>query len=114
MIGLSAGARSNPTFHWVRNLLCKHSQEVIDEFDLKQCSAFAFLWNWLRNHIHPEVIENFDTWMNTKMLPRMSPEWRKLSKQGSYTVHLPNQPPLTFNNIELAPPAGVMASNYAR
>lgn len=88
-------------------------QEQIDEFDRKQCSAFALLWNWLHCHLHSDVIANFDEWMDSSMLPCMTPQWQELSKIGSYTVDLPDRS-FTFNNVKLAPPAGVMASNYAR
>lgn len=113
MIGLSTGARNKPSFHWVRNLLRKHSQDEIDEFDRKQCSAFTFLWNWLRTHLEKEILENFDAWMNRDIVPCMTPQWKELSKTGSYTVDLPHKS-LSFDNVSLAPPAGVMASNYAR
>lgn len=113
MIGLSAGARNKPCFHWVRNLLKKHSQENIDEFDAKQCSSFAFFWNLLRHRLPLEVLGNFDKWMADAMLPRMTPEWKELSEKGSYSINLPGRS-FTFNNVQLAPPAGVMAHNYAR
>lgn len=114
MIGLSAGARNKPCFHWVRNLLRKHSQEVIDEFDAKQCSSFAFFWNLLRHRLPLKILEDFDKWMADAMLPRMTPEWKELSeKKGSYSINLPDRS-FTFNNVQLAPPAGVMAHNYAR
>lgn len=51
--------------------------------------------------------------MDETMIPSMSPEWQELSRQGSYTIELPNQS-MTFNDVPLAPPAGVMAHNYAR
>ncbi len=115
MIGLSAGARSKLAFHWVCNLLSrKHSQYTIDDFNQKQCSAFTFLWNWLWCNLHKEILDNFDEWMNTTMIPCMTPEWQELSKKGSYTIELEGQDPMTFNNIELAPPAGMMVSNYVR
>lgn len=113
MIGLSGGARSKPCFDWVRNLLKKHTQDQIDEFDSKQCSAFAFFWNLLRHRLPLEILANFDKWMQEDMMPRMSPEWKNLATKGSYSVDLPGQH-YTFGNAELAPPAGVMAHNYSR
>jgi hypothetical protein len=113
MIGLSGGARSKPCFNWVRNLLKKHTQDQIDDFDVKQCSAFAFFWNLLRHRLPLEVLADFDKWMLKDMMPRMSPEWKDLAKKGSYSVDLPGRY-FTFDDVELAPPAGVMAHNYSR
>lgn len=113
MIGLSGGSRSKPCFDWVRNLLRKNSQDQIDAYDAKQCSAFAFFWNLLRHRLPKNILENFRFWMDNDMMPRMSPEWKKLAKTGSYSIDLPGQH-YTFENVELAPPAGVMAHNYSR
>ncbi len=114
MIGLSAGARSKPCFHWVRNLLKKHTQDEIDDFDSKQCSAFAFFWNLLRHRLPLEILANFDGWMNTEMVPRMTTQWKDLETKGSYSIDLPFGRNFEFHGVDLAPPAGIMAHNYSR
>lgn len=114
MIMLLAAPRNKPAFHWVRNLLHKFTPEEITDFDAKQCSAFAFFWNWLYCHLNKDILKNFDDWMGSAILPHMTSEWQKMSKTGSYTINLPGCVPLKFNNVKLAPPTDVMAPNYAR
>ena len=41
LAGFSAGARSNPQFHWARNLIRKLSPEAALSFRQRQSSAFA-------------------------------------------------------------------------
>ncbi len=93
-------------------MLKKYTQDQVDDFDAKKCDAFNFFWNLLRHRLPLEVLADFDTWMEKDLIPRMSPQWKDLEKKGSYSLDFPGRH-YTYHNVELAPPAGVMAHNYS-
>lgn len=120
-IGYSAGARKRPQFHWVRNLLSrKVDQETINDLDKKTSSAFTLLWNLCKIILPSEVIEDFDEFMKREDMVRMgAPEDAATHAigigpaVGSYTVNV-GDVGFEFHNVEMAPPCGVVAQNYAR
>ncbi|KAJ3560557.1 hypothetical protein NP233_g10760 [Leucocoprinus birnbaumii] len=113
-IGFSAGARSQPNFHWVRNLLKKFPKDNIEKYNKDQCAVFAFFWNLLIHQLPSEVISDFRNFMNKNLLPVMNPDWIDFTEQkGSYALPVGDQIH-TFHGVELAPPQAVMSRNYSR
>ncbi len=114
IVGFSAGARSKPQFHWVRNLLRKMSDDDALDFRWEQSSAFALIWNILRKRLPPEIQKEWIGWLKNGKFPAMNPEWADhADNRGSYSICVKGET-IKFNNAELAPPTGVMAQNYAR
>ncbi|GLB39703.1 hypothetical protein LshimejAT787_0702130 [Lyophyllum shimeji] len=123
-MGYSAGARSKPSFHWVRNLLSKAGgPAAAAESDRKASCVYALAWQLLRGHLPEEVIRDFDDFMEKTKLKRMdgngqlSPGILNCTQSpggaGSYSVNA-NGHEFSFHHVELAPPAGVFGENYAR
>ncbi|GLB37799.1 hypothetical protein LshimejAT787_0408500 [Lyophyllum shimeji] len=115
-MGYSAGARSKPAFHWVRNLLSKAGgPAAAAESDCKASCVYALAWQLLRGHLPEEVICDFDDFMEKTALRRMDGNGRMSSggAAGTYSVTA-NGHEFHFHDAELAPPAGVFGENYAR
>ncbi|KAF8310426.1 hypothetical protein F5887DRAFT_1081455 [Amanita rubescens] len=110
-IGYSAGSRSKPSFNWVRNV--RSTKTDARDLDQRTCSAFAFFWNLCRGWLPPQIIVDIDRWITKSGLPAMNATRQLGSHKGSYNL-IVNGIPFTFSDVHLAPPAGVMARNYAR
>jgi hypothetical protein len=111
--GYSAGARSKPHFDWVRNLLVKMTAAEMDELNYKTSSAFAVFWNMLKTHMPKDIIDDITDFCDVIGIYRMDANRGLPSSTGTYTMELEGLP-IQFNDVELAPPCGVMAANYAR
>ena len=80
----------------------------------RSSSVFALAWNMFRNQLPEEIISEFDTFLKKSNIHRMNPSGGRGKKErGSYTI-CDGDYPVKFCNVELAPPAGFFASNYAR
>lgn len=116
-MGLSAGALSRTILGWVRNITKdKKNLEKHDQINIDASSAFAVLWGLLRTLLLPEIVNNFNEW-----LQKIGPKYRMDGNntmgsgdgRGNWGISLGRRR-FEFNNAELAPPAGVMAENYCR
>ncbi|KAI1784793.1 hypothetical protein LXA43DRAFT_1100986 [Ganoderma leucocontextum] len=113
--GYSAGARSKPAFHWVRNLLRKEglTAEFLASADYQTSCLFAVGWNMCRAQLPGEIMDNWVDWLQSNALPRMDAGIGIDGTLGDYEVPLGDQL-VTFHNAELAPPTGLLNQNYAR
>ncbi|KAH9912790.1 hypothetical protein B0H21DRAFT_659601, partial [Amylocystis lapponica] len=113
LAGFSAGARSQPSFDWARNLLSKrHSPEFIHGLHHREASFFALQWNLMKARLPGEVMDDFEAFFERTGMCRMDTEQGKTA-YGDYTIqkgeHLIN-----FKHVEMAPPSGMFGGNYAR
>jgi hypothetical protein len=117
-LGYSAGARSQPSFHWVRNIVLRNldAAEIADN-DRKTSSVFAFAWQLMRNRLPPEIMQDFDVFLQSSQLKRMDGNGSMCQShgdiQGTYEVSI-GRKVFDFCQAELAPPAGVFGTNYSR
>jgi hypothetical protein len=117
-VGVSAGARSNPSFGWVRNIRSKElSGKLVDELDRKTAHAFSLLWMLIRRRLPDEVSDDLVTWLAESGIYRMNKEavkhLREQSDVGEIELEI-DEHTFNFQWAELAPPSGVMAVNYSR
>jgi hypothetical protein len=115
-VGYSAGSRSAPAFHWVKNLLSKRiPQEEVDAMDKRASSAFAFAWNLGRSKLPDEVIQDFDQFLADTDIKHMDARGLLVDERGDnvYTAEIGDQV-FEFHGANLAPPQGVFGKNYAR
>ncbi|KAK7019421.1 hypothetical protein VNI00_018076 [Paramarasmius palmivorus] len=113
MAGWSAGARSAPQFHWVRNLLKKTAETEAHKLAREGASAFALMWNMCRGILPAVVIEDIERFIETSGIHRMDVGEDGSGPTGQYTVPIDGGW-ATFRNAAMAPPCGVFARNYAR
>ena len=116
LLGYSAGSRSCPHFDWVRNITAGDlSQSDIDKANSDASSLFAFTWQMMRKKIPDEVIADFDCFMKETGMPRMGGlgTTGADASKGEYEVYADGNP-FVFDNVELAPPSGVIGQNYSR
>lgn len=114
-VGFSGGARSKPSFHWARNLLSKtHDLHCLKTFDYSCSSAFALLWNMCSSRLPPSIIDDFNTFLNTTRITRLSnsSDFHGI-QEGSYSVPIGDEV-VEFKSAELAPPVGFFGMDYAR
>lgn len=111
-VGFSAGSRSAPAFDWVRNLPAKIDPTERDKMNKNISAAFALFWNLCRFWLPPVVINDIDKFMeDTKIYP-MDGSARTGKLSGKYEV-IVDGVEFEFTDARLAPPAGVVAQNYA-
>lgn len=131
-LGYSAGARSAPKFDWVRNIVRERSFPIgtREERDRESSCAFALLWNLARNKVPAEVIADLEQFAEDLKIGRMDDHGTMAGdgggaagmagtiagaagSTGTYSLQS-GENIFTFHGVELAPPTGVMAANYAR
>lgn len=129
-LGYSAGARSKPAFHWVRNVQKprSHAPGTEEKRDRDASCAFAYFWNLAKNRVPEEVIADFESFMASLEIGRMDGRSTMAGdgagakagtlagesiSTGEYSISPSNQV-YAFHNAQLAPPTGVMAANYSR
>ena len=117
-VGYSAGARSKPTFDWVRNILSKRtSSNTIDILDRESSHAFSLFWMLIRKKLPSEISDDIISWLNKTGIPRMNKNalsnLGEESEIGSIDLDIAGNI-FSFHSAELAPPAGAMAVNYSR
>ena len=114
MAGYSPGSRAGLKFDWAKNLRSPNlPNDVVKQMNYKTSSAFAFFWNLCRAWLPGVIIADFDDFMAKTGIPAMDGNRRLNSIDGDYEATIGG---LTykFNNVQLAPPQGAMAVNYAR
>ena len=126
-VGFLAGARSTPMFDWVRNLTTViHESHVIDDLDYEVSSVFALFWNMLKKKAPEVVIQDITKFLRDEQITQMNPCGLNTlppsssstaslpdSSWGIYTMKLGSHDAITVK-ADLAPPAGVFATNYCR
>ncbi len=113
--GYSAGARSKPSFNWVRNIISRNdtSADFLASSDFRTSCLFALGWNMCRSVLPRDVMEEWETFLEAKRLPRMDAGVGTQSASGNVTVPL-GDTSVTFHGMELAPASGLLNQNYAR
>ncbi len=76
-------------------------------------AAFALFWNLCRSWLPDEIIRDIDDFVAAHGLPSMDPTAITPTQDGAYTIAI-GDTNFDFHDVRLAPPMGVMASNYAR
>ncbi|KAJ3980303.1 hypothetical protein F5890DRAFT_1419882 [Lentinula detonsa] len=111
--GFTAGSRARPSFDWARNFLnpSRHPQSEQEAMRYEAASVFAMFWNMVQKVCPSAVID--DRFMEQTGLISMDP--KEFSGQGGseYTVNYEGSN-ITFKGVDMAPPSGVFAQNYAR
>jgi hypothetical protein len=117
-VGISAGARSNPTLDWVRNITTRQlSDDSVDDLDRKTAHAFSILWMLIRRKLPDELSDDLVTWLIETGIYRMNKDvvrgFREQDDKGEIELDIGGNS-FNFQWAELAPPSGVMAANYSR
>lgn len=113
-IGWLPGSRTKTHFDWVRNFLNpKLSEEIRDKYWTRASSAFALFWNMTRSFGPPEVVKDFENFMEVLGIPAMDPALYRPGPAQEYTVPV-NGTNIVFTNAHMAPPQGAFARNYGR
>lgn len=76
-------------------------------------AAFAVFWNLCRSWLPDEIICDIDKFVAAHGPPSMDPTATAPAQDGAYTITI-GDAAFDFHDVRLAPPMGVMASNYAR
>jgi len=98
----------------VKNIQSKKVHpDSIKDLDYKTSSAFALFWNMAKAHIDDDIIADFTKIFDEIGIFRMDANTRLPPGTGVYTVEVEGIP-IEFHNVELAPPQGMLAINYAR
>ncbi len=111
-MGWSAGSRSSPHFDWVRNITATHlSESEVNTANREASSLFALAWQMMQSILPPEIVADFNNFVEAKGVPRMDGNGQL--ENGTYEVLIDGST-FTFCNVELAPPGGVICQNYSR
>lgn len=112
--GYSAGARSAPTFDWARNIRSRRTtKETVQNLDTDTSAVFAMFWNMCRAWLPDEIIKDIDAFTRRTRIPLMDGGHRIDANTGKYAVFIDGIE-IEFYDALLAPPTGVMSTNYAR
>lgn len=113
--GYSAGARSKPSFAWVRNILCKRelTPDFIASSDYRTSCLFAIAWNICRSRLPAVVMGDWLEFNQKNQLPRMDGGIGTSATAGEVSLSL-GETEILFNGMELAPACGMMGQNYSR
>lgn len=120
MIGYSAGSLKAPKFDWVKNLLRRLPEDLVEDLDSKSSAVFALFWNMLQKIAPSEVLQDFEEFFKHTGIARMTPGSHSAnasaSREGAYTIITGEGDPASerFSTGLLAPPQGVFALNYSR
>lgn len=114
MAGYSPGLRAGLNFDWAKNLQSQNlPNDVIKQMNYKTSSAFAFFWNLCWAWLPGVIIADFNNFMAKTGILTMDGNHHLNTIDGDYEATIGG---LTykFNNVQLAPPQGAMAVNYAQ
>jgi len=96
-------------FDWVNNLNYRSKNKSIELIDDQRCRVallFGLGWNLMKKKSHPEVVGDFQAYVEKHGLPRMAPPG-----QEGYTIRVGSQT-LNFPAEESAPPSGCISTNF--
>ena len=84
--------------------------------DVAESSAFALVWNMIRQRLPEEVISDFDAFTSAAGIKRMDGNGLMVDEEGRsfYQVAVGEAGDFEFHDVELAPPTGVFGENYSR
>lgn len=86
---------------------------MVDTLAHQTSAVFALFWNLCRSWLPGGIIGDFDDFIRKNGFPAMNRDWKTTSREGSYEVVI-GETSFNFHDVELAPPMGLMASNYSR
>ena len=117
-VGYSAGARSRPSFAWVRNILSRcTSPSTIDTLDRKSSHVYSLFWMLIQKKLPNVISDDIITWLAQTNIPRMNKngllELGEECNIGEIELDIAGNL-FSFHQAEYAPPSGVMAANYSR
>ena len=119
-VGVSAGARSKGSIHWVRNISTKRlSDDFVDDVDRKTAHALSLLWMLIRRKLPDELSDDLVAWLKETGIYRMNKKvvmaqaFQGQDDEGEIELDIGGNT-FNFQWAELAPPSGVMAANYSR
>ncbi|KAI0351087.1 hypothetical protein OH77DRAFT_1411632 [Trametes cingulata] len=114
-VGYTAGARSRPSFNWVRNLLRRQelSPEFLASSDYQTSCLFALAWNMIRARLPGAVTADWIEFLRSNGLPAMDAGIGIGGTKGDYVIRFGDEE-VTFHEAELAPPTGLLNLNYSR
>jgi hypothetical protein len=84
--------------------------------NFESSSAFAMFWNLCRSNLPSEILDDLVAFCDNLGIYKMDPkeqDGHSASGGGMYRLTIQGLP-ITFHDVPMAPPTGVMASNYAR
>jgi hypothetical protein len=110
-VGFSTGSRSAPAFDWVWNLPKNIDPTIRDELNANISSGFAFFWNLCRYWLPSPVISDIDKFMEETNMQPMNINVTAGQLNGKYNIIM-DDIEFEFTDVQLAPPAGVVAKNY--
>ena len=86
---------------------------MLSELAQDTAAVFALFWNLCRSWLPEEIISDIDNFVTADGLPGMDPGPITPAPEGAYSITIEDTT-FDFHNVQLAPPMGMMASNYAR
>jgi hypothetical protein len=86
---------------------------MVEDLDQRTAAAFALFWNLSRSWLPEPIIRDFDDFIKKNGVPPMNRQWTTPTQEGSYKVTIEGVT-FDFDDAHLAPPMGLVASNYAR
>ena len=114
LIGYSAGSRNNKQFYWAKNLSSKKfTQEKIHKLDFESSSVFALFWNMAKTHFPDAIIKDTTDFFTSIGACGMDADSGAKATKGIYGLEVDGLN-IEFHGVDLAPPMGVFASNYAK
>ena len=117
-LGISAGAHSEPSINWVKNITSKWlSEDFVDDLDQETAHAFSLLWMLIHHKLSDELSDDLVTWLTETGIYQMNKDavqgfWEQ-TNEGEIELDIGGNS-FNFQWAELAPPSGVMAANYSR
>ncbi|KAG6817223.1 hypothetical protein H0H93_007413 [Arthromyces matolae] len=137
LMGYSAGSRSKTAFDWVRNITRKMTDEQKVTSDMAGSVLFAVAWQLMKSQVPQEVIDDFNDFVKSLAIRRMdkgadATSWEgdnggRDRGEGKVKVSIlgvqegkgrlgvaVGEEEFEFDNVELAPPSGVLGQNYSR
>ncbi|KAI0353733.1 hypothetical protein OH77DRAFT_585922 [Trametes cingulata] len=114
-VGYTAGARSRPSFNWVRNLLRRQelSPDFLASSDYQTSCLFALAWNLIRARLPEAISTDWIDFLRSNGLPAMDAGIGTEELTGDYVIQFGDDK-VTFHEAELAPPTGLLNLNYSR
>ncbi|KAG6836575.1 hypothetical protein H0H93_006531 [Arthromyces matolae] len=125
LMGYSAGSRSKTAFDWVKNITKKTTEAEKLESDAAGSVLFALAWQLMKSQIPQEVIDDFTDFVKDLRIRRMDRGTQERNSKtlvdisraeenhGTLRVAVGKEE-FEFDNVELAPPSGVVGRNYSR
>lgn len=114
-VGFSPGSRSQPVFQFARTLKSAiHATRNLVAYTYSCISAFDLLWNMCTNRLPAWIIKDFNNFLNTTNICRLSNEpTHNATKKGDYSISIGDEV-MEFQSDQLASPVGFFGMDYAK